>query len=340
MLIDIFQEQASLLALIQKIQMKGRLGHAYLLVGEDNEVKDAVSSWWSRLLLCSQPVKNNDSALPCGFCKSCKMMEAGSHPDFTSVKPDGHTLKIEAVRELQRSISLMPMQGARQVCLVHETEKMTTDAANAFLKTLEEPPDHVILLLTASSISDIMPTILSRCQILKCARFSKTRLSELISTYLHEPKMRSASLSMEQLQLIAGLSDGSFTLAKEMLSLDFFNLRDRIFSAITAPERMAISGIFSLSSDLKESQEKIFLSLRILRSIAKDMLLVQAGSDKAFLLNSDQNLAIAWLADHFSQDFLHEYMGLLDQVESAVKRNINRELIAERMMFFWLLHKK
>lgn len=337
-MIDIFKDQQNLLSLIKTISFKGRLAHAYLIIGDDDEVNETVTSWWAKLLLCHKPsldniTGNDTTGLPCGSCKSCKMIEATCHPDLISIRPDGQFLKIDTIRRLQHSISLKPMEGARQVCVTHRADKMTLDAANAFLKTLEEPPSHVVLLLTAASTSEIMPTILSRCQLLKCQKLTEKRIMALIQTHLLPSNIK---LTEKQVRFLAAFSEGSLAYAKKLISYDVLGIREAIFKALTSPSHEAIPTIFEISNALSTSQEQLLLSARILRSIIKDILLVQNNTPPSHILNSDHLDGLKWLATSYSQDFLDEYSLLLDQTETLVKRNVDKELLAESLLFFWL----
>lgn len=332
-MIDIFQDQQSLLSLIKTISFKGRLAHAYLIIGDDDEINEAVTSWWAKLLLCHKPFSDNMTDLPCGYCKNCKMMEAKCHPDFISIQPDGQFLKIDAIRQLQHSISLKPMEGARQVCVVHRADKMTLEAANAFLKTLEEPPSQVVLLLTAASTSEIMPTILSRCQLLKCSKLTEQRLMELIKNHLSFYKMK--TLPEEQIRFLAAFSEGSFADAKKIIHYDLLSIREAILKAITSPKHEAIPTIFEISNELDTSPEQLLLAARILRSIVKDILLIQNNTNPSHILNSDHLDGLKWLANSYSQDFLDEYTTLLEHTETFVKRNVDKELLTESLLLFW-----
>jgi DNA polymerase-3 subunit delta' len=151
-------------ALLERAVLSGTVRHAYLLTGPEGIGKTTLAWALARLLECER--RAPESAEPCGECPACRRLAHGSHPDVRLIEPpEGkRTLGIEAVREVLRAASLAPTEGAWRVFLILTIERMTPEAANALLKTLEEPPPGVVLLLTSAEPEALLATILSRCQ--------------------------------------------------------------------------------------------------------------------------------------------------------------------------------
>lgn len=139
----------------------GTVGHAHLLIGPDGVGKRFLAQQMAQALLCRQPSDGD----PCGACPACQSVAKGQHPDLRLVEvADGvTTITIEQVRELQRWLSMTPFHGGRKVVILAEAETMQDPAANALLKTLEEPPPTTVLFITAVHESRLLPTIVSRC---------------------------------------------------------------------------------------------------------------------------------------------------------------------------------
>ncbi|WP_299287076.1 DNA polymerase III subunit delta' [Thermoflexus sp.] len=150
----------SVIRLLERQRAEGRIAHAYLFTGPPHVGRRTLAWAWGMALLCAE------SDPPCGSCRACRRMEAGHHPDALYVAPEGNSLKIDQIREVQRQLALTPVEGPYRVVLFDEAEKMTTEAANALLKTLEEPPSYAVLMLIAPSPESLLPTVVSRCQIL------------------------------------------------------------------------------------------------------------------------------------------------------------------------------
>ncbi|WP_368232528.1 DNA polymerase III subunit delta' [Aeromonas sp. s3] len=137
----------------------GRLGHAWLLLGDPGLGKEQLAQQLARLHLCHQP----DWGEPCGHCHSCQLFEKGHHPDLGSLTTEGKTIGVEAIREICARLQNSAQLGRGKVVIIPDAERMTESAANALLKTLEEPAGDSLLLLIASQVSRLLPTILSRC---------------------------------------------------------------------------------------------------------------------------------------------------------------------------------
>ncbi|ENO3940331.1 DNA polymerase III subunit delta' [Aeromonas veronii] len=145
-------------ALSQTAQ-SGRLGHAWLLLGDPGLGKEQLAERLARLHLCQQP----DRGEPCGQCHSCQLLDKGNHPDLGTITRDSKTIGVEAIREICTRLQGSAQLGRGKVVIIPDAERMTESAANALLKTLEEPAGDSLLLLITSQVSRLLPTILSRC---------------------------------------------------------------------------------------------------------------------------------------------------------------------------------
>ncbi|HEY7973856.1 MAG TPA: DNA polymerase III subunit delta', partial [Ktedonobacterales bacterium] len=152
-------------ARLERAVLGDAVSHAWLLTGPAGIGKTTLALEFARLLQCTG--RDPDSGEPCGACASCRKISHGNHPDVTVIAPkkDERTLKIEIVRDMIRMTSLTPSEGRWRIFVIPEIERMVPAGANALLKTLEEPPPQVVLLLTSSEPETLLPTVLSRCQI-------------------------------------------------------------------------------------------------------------------------------------------------------------------------------
>jgi DNA polymerase-3 subunit delta' len=154
----------------------GRLPHALLFLGSAGTGRRAMARELAAALLCPQA---SESGEPCGQCVDCRMLAAGTHPDYMEVGlPDGRqSLPLQTVRDVQHAAGLKPVRAARRVFVVCDAERVTDEAANAFLKTLEEPPGGCVFVLIASSLRRIPETIVSRCRLVRFANLEATALA-------------------------------------------------------------------------------------------------------------------------------------------------------------------
>ena len=188
-------------------------------------------------LLCERfPEKALDA---CGECASCRMMQAGTHPDFLSVAcPEGKSeLPIELLvgsldnrgkEGLCHDLSLRPMTGRRRVAVIDDADRMSNESANALLKTLEEPPGYAIIVLIAADSSKIIPTIRSRCQAVRFRPLETSHIARLVSDlgWAEDP---------EEAQAAAALSGGSLAVAQQLLNPELRSLRAALFAGLSAP---------------------------------------------------------------------------------------------------------
>jgi len=146
--------------LLRNAVVAGRPAHALLITGPPSVGKGTLARTLAQALLCTQ------DPLPCGVCRACRLVAGNSHPDLHWVEPLGNALKIDQMRELTRQLTLAPLEGKWRIAVLDRFEQATPGAANALLKTLEEPTAHAILVLLAQAAEALLPTIVSRCQVI------------------------------------------------------------------------------------------------------------------------------------------------------------------------------
>ena len=177
----------------------GQVRHAYLFTGPQGVGRRTLALRLAQALNCPQPAA---SGQPCLKCSTCQRIWRMAYPDLSLVQAEqaGGTLKVEQVRELQHSLSLAPYEGRYRVALILRFEEAHPSAANALLKTLEEPSPQVVLVLTAESAESLLPTIVSRCEVLRLRPLGLESLQNGLQT--------AAGLESERARLLAHLAGG------------------------------------------------------------------------------------------------------------------------------------
>ena len=132
--------------------------HSYLFFGTEGIGKKVFAKEFSKMILC-----NSEDEKPCNKCKSCIEFDSNNNPDFFVIEPDGSSIKIEQIRQMQKSILEKPIESNKKVYIINDAETMTKEAQNCMLKTLEEPQDFIVIILIASNENNILPTVKSRC---------------------------------------------------------------------------------------------------------------------------------------------------------------------------------
>jgi DNA polymerase III subunit delta' len=186
-----FPEQAQVVQLLQRSLERGRLSHGYLFSGGNLDELDAMARTLAKTLNCQNPVRRAGSPIPidcCDQCASCRRIAEDLHPDVHWIRPESKSriITIEQIREVMQTVSLKPSEAEWKVAVIVGADRLNIQAANAFLKTLEEPPARSILLLLSTDPARILETILSRCLRLTFAGESGPRLDPANQAWLAE----------------------------------------------------------------------------------------------------------------------------------------------------------
>ena len=173
-----FSAQAQGVMLLQRSLERGRLGHAYLFSGDRLEDLEGLARTLAKTLNCQQPVKSGGAVVDCcDACASCRKIEALAHGDIQWVRPESKSriISVDQMRELMREVQLKPNEAAYKVAVIVAADRLNAQAANAFLKTLEEPPAKSVLILLSTEPQRLLETILSRCLRLNFAGEGRAR---------------------------------------------------------------------------------------------------------------------------------------------------------------------
>ena len=165
---------------IKKAVKKNKVSHAYILCGEKGTGRMALAKFFAASLLCTGGVSADDFLGPCGECQSCRQMQSGNQPDVITVVQEKKTgIGIDEIRrQVNNSVAVKPYAGPYKVYIIPDADRMTEQAQNALLKTIEEAPEYVVLILIAENASGFLPTILSRCVMLNMQPVSEAEISD------------------------------------------------------------------------------------------------------------------------------------------------------------------
>jgi len=255
-----------------------RLAHAYLLHGPDGIGKYQLAFRIALARLCRQ---REDDA--CGSCLDCRLARSGDHPDLHPVdETETSRIRIDVVRELIRRSVQKPYRARGRVFLVRDAERMTDEAQNAFLKTLEEPPERCLLILTSSRPQGLLPTIRSRCQ--------ESRLKAL-SDEQTRAVLERARVGADRLALLASISGGSPGSALALEAGGFLPLRAALLELVSGTCGDPLGVAESVVLKMRESEDGVRYRTQVLVemwiSVLRDLLLARAGLDAESLWNRD-----------------------------------------------------
>ncbi len=296
----------------------GRIANSYIFSGPVDVGKEFVAVNFAKALNCL-----SDGEDSCDECISCRKIDDGNHPDVTVIRPEGTRVKIDQVRSLQRQGSYRVMEGKRKVYIIAEAEKMTPEAANSLLKTLEEPPGDMVLILLTSVYSALLPTIRSRCQSLK---FSLASLA-----LLRKELMERVGLPQSEAKWVALRSQGKIGKALRLAKEEKEDAEDEIstsFPDLGPNNGASLLHIFKKAENLNKAQDPLDLLL----SWYRDLMLVKQGCTETMLTHSDKKNELEKIARFCSDVQIEKLIRTALRTRSLIQRNINPTLAMEMLM--------
>jgi len=311
-------------ALLLAAVAKNKMSHAYLFRGPDGVGKKRTALPLAAYLNCKNPLKNDS----CGRCTSCRKYFSGNHPDLILVEPDGTAIKIDQIRKLKHQLTFPPLEARLRVVILEDIHTMRREAANSLLKTLEEPAPGNLLILTADLAGGLLPTILSRCQIIPFGPLNHENMTRIL---LQEDGMEE-SLAFA----LAAVAEGSLGRAKLLWQENLLSLRQEVVEGLLLGQHdqaETIAHVFRLSEKgvaLKENTSEL---ITLIRLWYRDLILVATGGPEGSIANKDLALYLPAAAQQWSLNQLHEKIRRLDLAEKQLLRNCSRSLVLETLFF-------
>jgi DNA polymerase-3 subunit delta' len=299
--------------------------HAYLFAGPAGVGRRTLALRFAQALNCTQPVA---PGVPCGVCRDCRQIEAMQHPDLSVVQAEveGGTLKVDQVRAAQWSLNLKPYQSKYRVALFLRFQEANDNAANALLKTLEEAPSYAVLMLTADSAEGLLPTIVSRCEVLRLPALPLEEVAGFL-------KQRGAR--QDQARLISHISGGRPGLAVRLLE-DPSTLAARterlgeLQSLLGATRAQKFAYADTLSKDKTAMRGVLLLWLSFWRDV-----LWRASGAATPLANVDRQGEIESLAKRIGLEAARRVVTDLDLAVGRLEASVNARLLAEVLLLDW-----
>lgn len=264
------EEQPRLSSLFEKVLLKNKLTHAYLMESKEIESAYDFSLWLAQSIFCEE----TENHLPCGLCNNCQRIVSQDFPDVTTIEPDGQTIKVDQIRDIKQTFIRSGMESRKKALIIKNAEKMTVSAANSLLKFIEEPDGMMHIFFLTNNSNRILSTIQSRCQQIYLHPTSKSALLEEVS--------KESSLTKKQVELIVELSE-SKKKAVELSSDEWFNsARETVskwFQYLDKKNALAFIFVQQHLVKLGKDKEQQFLILDILLNMYRLELKEQVALD-------------------------------------------------------------
>lgn len=300
---------------------RDRISHAYILNGESGSGKKTLANIFAAALQCEEHGKT-----PCGKCKSCLQAVSGNHPDIIKVLHEKASISVEDIRtQLNADIEIKPYSSKYKIYIVADADKMTEQAQNALLKTIEEPPAYGIIMLLVTNKNKLLPTILSRCVTLNLKPVS----TDLIRDYL----MKEYQVPDYNAELSAKFSQGNLGKAVRYSTSEEFNeSKEKILHLLKYVEGMQVYEILEGIKQLGEHKLDIYDYIDIMMLWYRDILLYKASGNPNHLLFRSEYPYIKRQAEKIGYDGIERVLRAMDKAKERLRANVNFDIAMELML--------
>lgn len=324
---------------LARLLSKGRVSNSLLFAGDEGVGKRQFAFELAKAFVCKEPTDHQ----ACGACAACRRADAfvfpnsekaddhkqvffSEHPDIGIVIPFKRNILVDAIRDLEREANFRPYESQARFFIIDDAEKMNDAAANALLKTLEEPPATTYVFLITSRPDSLLPTIRSRCQTI---RFAPVAADE-IERFLIEDR----AFTHDEAKLAARLSRGSIGRAVTINVAQFRGERERMLSvvrnAIQTGDRAALLRVSEEMNDPK-NKERYEQNIDILESLIHDVWTLSVGGGDARVANSDLDDELSGLAENAGRHDLPAWLREIETMRDNFAVNINRKIAADSL---------
>jgi DNA polymerase-3 subunit delta' len=300
----------------------GKISHAYILNGEKSSGKEFIANVFAAALQCEAK-----DGRPCQECRSCKQASSKNHPDIIRVtheKPN--TISVDDIREQVNSdVAIKPYSGSYKIYLIPEAEKMSQQAQNAILKTLEEPPAYAVFILMTTNVNAFLPTIVSRCVVLNMKPVSDVQVRKFLMEELQIPDYKS--------EVCVAFARGNIGKAKALASSEEFEtVKAESLSLLKYIKEMDLTEIVAAIKKIAECKLDIKDCLDIFAVWYRDLLLFKATNDVNCLIFREEIQALRAAAKSCSYEGIETIIKALDTAKKHLDANVNQDLTLELLL--------
>lgn len=304
---------------LQKTIEVGKIGHAYLFYGPENLGKKSMAKYFAMSLICEGEKK------PCLKCQNCQQFLKDLYSDIIWIRKneDKKNISIDQIRDLKEKIGLSGFTNGYKIVIIVNAEEMTNEAANSFLKILEEPPQKSVIILLANKLRHIPETILSRCQTIKFAPVKKDEITEFIK--------KEYKLNQNQAEEISAMAFGLPGRANKFLEnkefLDDFIKNQNLFIKILESD---ISQRLKIAKEVAESEELAKIILRW-KTLIRDLMFLKTGNEE-LIVNQPLKSKIKKIAEKYNFEKIYFSAQALDNLSFYLDQSINARLALDNLI--------
>lgn len=299
-----------------------KVSHAYIINGERSSGKEFIARIFAMALQCEK-----GGVEPCGECHSCKQALSGNQPDIVYVSHEKpNTIGVEDIRaQINGDIAIKPYSSPRKIYIMNEGEKMTVQAQNALLKTLEEPPEYAVILILTTHVEAMLPTILSRCVVLNMKPVPDALVKKYLMEELEVPDYKA--------NICVAFARGNIGKAKLLASSEEFEkVKDEAITLVKYINDMEINEIVKAIKKITEYKFDVNDYLDILSAWYRDVLLFKATKDVNSLIFKEEIQQIMRVSDRSTYEGIETIVNALQQAKRRLEANVNFDLTMELLL--------
>jgi len=308
------------LSILKRVIANKTLAHAYLFSGDAGIGKRMTAFALAAAMNCREPGPDGG----CGVCPSCRKVAALSHPDVHVMAADGEEIKIDQIRQIQASLSLKAFEGIKKVLIMDGAEAMNVPAANAFLKTLEEPPGDTLIILVCSMPQSLLPTIRSRCQEIRFLPLPRHTLAQALIT--------KRGLGESDALFLAALAQGSLGRGLEMDVETERAKREDIMSLWTGLGQKSPGEVLAQAEALSKDRDRLDHLLAIGVEWLRDVMVFQKADDEELLVNPESRELLRQWSDRVPLQRMLLDMDLFIRSRELLDSRVSAQLVAENLL--------
>lgn len=300
-----------------------KVSHAYIINGERNAGKEFIAKTFAMALQC----ENIQGIEPCQECHSCRQAQSGNHPDiiFISHEKPG-TIGVEDIRrQINGDVAIKPYSGPKKIYIMNEGEKMTVQAQNALLKTLEEPPEYAVILILTTNVDSLLPTILSRCVVLNMKPVRDDQIKSFLMNNMEIPDYKA--------DICVAFARGNVGKARLLAkSEEFDKVKEEAIALLKNIKEMELNEIVAAIKKINEYKFDVNDYMDILSIWYRDVLLFKATHDANHLIFREEIQYIRRVADKSTYEGIEKIIDALEKSKQRLTANVNFDLTMELLM--------
>ena len=307
---------------LQNAIAMNKVSHAYIINGERNAGKEFVARVFAMALQCEK-----GGTEPCGECHSCKQALGNNQPDIIYISHEKpNTIGVEDIRsQINGDISIKPYSSPRKIYIINEGEKMTPQAQNALLKTLEEPPEYAVIVILTTNVEALLPTVLSRCVVLNMKPVSDALVKKYLMEQLGVPDYKA--------NICVAFARGNIGKAKLLASSEEFEkVKDEAISLVKNINDMEIHEIVKAIKKISEYKFDVNDYLDILMAWYRDVLFFKATKDVNSLVFKEEIQQIMRVSDRSTYEGIETIVNALQSAKKRLEANVNFDLTMELLL--------